>query len=143
MNKYAELSAKHQAEVNAFPFMWAFSKKQFEEGMAQLGLLPTDTDKIYSIGSGGYIRKTDSDALAAMMDRHAAERQAAIDADTTGEGFILDMFTYELDNHEYCITWDLEPTLDALGLTVEEINASPALLHGLKLAERRCRYERN
>lgn len=139
MNKYAELSAKHQKEVNEFPFMFAFNKKQFEEGMARLGLLPTDTDKIYHVGAGGYIRKTDSDALAAMMDRHAAERQAAINADETGEGFILDMFVYELDNHEYCITWDLEPTLDALGLTIDEINASPALLHGLKLAMRRCR----
>jgi hypothetical protein len=139
MNSYRELTAKHEKEVNEFPFMWAFNKKQFEEGMARLGLAPTDTDKIYSIGSGGYIRKTDSDALAAMMDRHTAERQAAIAADTTGEGFILDMFVYELDNHEYCITWDLEPTLDALGLTLDEINASPALLHGLKLAMRRCR----
>lgn len=139
MNSYRELTAKHEKEINAFPFMWAFSKKQFEEGMARLGLLPSDTDKIFSIGGGGYIRKTDSDALAAMMDRHAAERQAAIDAYTTGEGFILDMFVYELDNHEYCITWDLEPTLDALGLTLDEINESPTLLHGLKLAMRRCR----
>jgi hypothetical protein len=139
MNKYAELSAKQQKEINEFPFMWAFNKKQFEEGMASLGLLPTDTDKIFSIGAGGYIRKTDSDALEAMMDRHAAERKAAIDADTTGEGFILDMFVYELDNHEYSITWDLEPTLGALGLTLDEINDSPALLHGLNLAMRRCR----
>ncbi|MBR5845526.1 MAG: hypothetical protein IKY65_04635 [Rikenellaceae bacterium] len=141
MNSYRVLTAKHEKEINAFPFMWAFNQKQFDEGMRRLGLEPTDTDKIYSIGAGGFIRKTDAEAMHELIERHTAERQAAIAADGTGEGFILDMFTYELDNHEYCITRDLEPTLDALGLTVEEVNASPALLHGLKLAERRCRYE--
>lgn len=141
MNMYRELTAKHEKEINAFPFMWAFNQKQFDEGMRRLGLEPTDTDKIYSIGAGGFIRKTDAEAMHELIERHTAERQAAIAADSTGEGFILDMFTYELDNHKYCITRDLEPTLDALGLTVEEVNASPALLHGLKLAERRCRYE--
>lgn len=140
MNRYAELRNRQQAEINDFPFMWAFNNKQFEEGMARLGLLPTDTDKIYSIGAGGFIRKTDAAAMHEMMKRHVSEQQAAIEADTTGEGFILDMFVYELDNHEYGYTRDLEPTLDALGLTVDEINASPALLHGFKLAERRCRY---
>ena len=141
MNIYRLLTAKHEKEINEFPFMWAFNQKQFDEGMRRLGLEPTDTDKIYSIGAGGFIRKTDADAMHELIKRHTAERQAAIAADETGEGFILDMFTYELDNHEYCITRDLEPTLDALGLTVEEVNSSPALLHGLKLAERRCRYE--
>lgn len=143
MNSYRALTAKHEKEINAFPFMWAFNQKQFDEGMIRLGLLPSYTDKIYSIGGGGFIRKTDAEAMNEMMKRHTAERQAAIEADTTGEGFILDMFVYELDNHEYCITRDLEPTLDACGLTVDEINASPALRHGLKLAERKCRYERD
>lgn len=139
MNQYVALSSKQQKEIEAFPIMWAFSQKQFEEGMAQLGLLPSDTDKIYSIGAGGYIRKTDSEALHELFARLEAEKRAAIDADETGEGFIFDMFRYELDNHEYCITWDLEPTLGALGLTVDEINDNPRLLHGLKLAMKACR----
>ena len=44
------------------------------------------------------------------------------------------MFIYELANHEYCITYDLEETLNALGLSVEEINADERLLHGLNKA---------
>lgn len=134
MNQYAELRARQQKEIDAFPFMFAFSQKQFDEGMARLGLQPDDTDKIYSIGAGGYIRKTDSKALHAMLDRHGAELQAAIDADETGEGFVPDMFRYELDNHEYSYTWDLEPTLDALGLTLDEVKADKKLLHGLRIA---------
>jgi len=35
--------------------------------------------------------------------------------------FLYDAFDYKLGNHEYCITWDIEPTLDALGLTEEEV----------------------
>lgn len=139
MNKYSELREKQQKEIDAFPFMWAFNRKQFEEGMERLGLAPSDTDKIYSIGAGGYIRKTDSDALHEMMNRHAAEMQAAIDADETGEGFIFDMFNYELANHEYGYTRDPEPTLDALGMNMEEIMADGRLLNGWKKAVKRQR----
>lgn len=135
MNQYRVLKDRQQAEVNAFPFMFAFSQKQFDEGMVErLGLKPTDTHLILSIGHGGYIRKADRDAMWAMLDRHAAEMQAAVDADETGEGFVLDMFEYELDNHEYSYTWDLEPSLDALGLTQEQVLADPKLRHGLALA---------
>ena len=62
------------------------------------------------------------------------EKQDAIAADLTGDGFIFDMFVYELANHEYCITYDLEDTLDALGLTAEQINADKRLTHGLNKA---------
>ena len=96
-----------------------------------MGLKPTDTDKIYPIGAGGYIRKTDSAAMHEMLDRHSAEMQAAIDADETGEGFVKDMFLYELDNHEFSYTWDMEPTLDALGLTVDQVVENTKLHHGL------------
>ena len=136
MNQYSVLRARQQKEIDAFPFMFAFNQKQFDEGMIRLGLQPTDTDKIYSIGAGGYIRKTDSAALHEMLDRHSAEMQAAIDADETGEGFVRDMFLYELDNHEFSYTRDLEPTLDALGLTMEQVAGDRKLSNGLYLARR-------
>jgi hypothetical protein len=44
------------------------------------------------------------------------------------------MFNYELGNHEYCITHDLTDTLDALGLTLEEVNADPMMADALKRA---------
>lgn len=131
MNLYAAMTNRHQAEVNAFPLMFAFSQRQFDEGMIRWGLKPSDTDKILSIGGGGYVRKSDRDALHEMMNRHASEIQAAVDADETGEGFVRDMFLYELDNHEYSYTWDLEPALDALGLTVDEVVENTKLHHGL------------
>ena len=133
-NQYQILKDKQQKEFNAFPIGAAFSQKQFEEMMAKWSLFPTDTDKILHIGSGCYIRKTDREAFHELVDRLDREKQEAIAADTTGDGIIKDMFLYELANHEYCITYDLDDTLDALGLTVDEINADPRLLRGLEKA---------
>ena len=133
-NQYQILKDRQHKEFNAFPMGAAFSQQQFAEMMAKWGLLPTDTDKILHIGGGCYIRKTNREAFHELVDRLDREKQEAIAADTTGDGIIKDMFLYELANHEYCITYDLDDTLDALGLTVDEINADPRLLHGLEKA---------
>ena len=144
-NQYKILTDRQQAEVDAFPLMFAFSQKQFDEGMIRWGLKPTDTHLILRIGAGGFVRKSDRDALHEMFNRHRAELQAAIDADPTGEGFVKDMFLYELDNHEFSYTWDLEPTLDALGLTLDEVVENTKLHRGLiearKIIRRRSRRE--
>ena len=134
MNKYTELKDSQQEEINAFPLGAAFSNKQFAEMMNKWGLTENDTDKIYSIGGGCYIRKSDHTAFHEMLDRHEKERKDAIAADTTGNGYIYDMFYSELANHEYCITFDLEDTIYALGLSVDEINADKRLLRGLNKA---------
>ena len=131
MSKYTELKAKHQKEVDAFPFGFAFSKEQFAEMMAKWGLTPDDTDKIYSIGGGGYIRKSDSEAMEKMFARHELERKMAR---KHGDEYLFEMFNYELANHEYCITHDVTDTLDALGLTMEEVNADPRMADALKRA---------
>ena len=134
-NAYTELTKKHSAEFNNFPMIFAFSDKQFKEGMGKLGLEVTDTDKICASRAGGYYLKTDSPRLREMMDRHTKDMGDAISADITGEGFIFNMFDYELSNHEYCYTYDITDTIDAIGLTIEEINGNEALKHGLKLAK--------
>ena len=136
-NAYVALKQRHQQESDAFPFMFAFSEEQFTKGMESLGLSPTDTDQIYSIGMGGYIRKTDASAMNEMFARHARERQEAIDADKTGTGYIYDMFDYELANHEYEYTGDVSDTLDALGLTPEQVNADPRMVRALNRACKR------
>jgi hypothetical protein len=125
---------RQQKEFDAFPMGAAFSNQQFKDMMEKWGLTVNDTDKICSIGGGCYIRKTDKEALCALINRLNNEKENAIAADLTGDGFIFDMFVYELANHEYCITYDLEETLDALGLTPEEVNADELLKHGLNKA---------
>lgn len=132
--KYRELKEKQQNEFNQFPLGAAFSEKQFNEMMEKWGLKPTDTDKIYSIGAGCFIRKSDSNALDELFKRQKQERQQAMDEDLTGEGYIYEMFEYELANHEYGYTRDLTDTLDALGYTEEDIEKDKKLLKGLKKA---------
>lgn len=136
-NTYSILKQAHQKEVNEFPMAFAFSDKQFEEGMKKLGLKPTDTDKVYSFGNtGGFYKRTDAPKLKEMFDRHEREMKEAIEADETGNGFIYDMFVYELGNHEYIITYSTSDTLDALGLTHEEVKASQKLSYALDKAKR-------
>lgn len=132
MNAYQELKNRQQTEVNAFPLMAAFSAEQFANGMEKLGLNPEgDTDKIVSIGFGCFVRKSDLPAFHEMFDRHKKELDAAIAADETGEGFICDMFDYELANHEYTYTMCAGDALEALGYTLDDINADQRLVHGL------------
>lgn len=130
MSKYTELKSKHQAEVNAFPFGFAFNQSQFDEMMEKWDLKPTDIREILSIGGGGYIRRADADAMHEMFARHESELKAAMQ----DPNFAFEAFSYELANHEYCITYELDDTLDALGLTIEEINADPMMADALKRA---------
>ena len=136
MNDYLSLKNKHEKEFNEFPMVFAFNDEQFKEGMKSLGLKITDTDKVYRGIAGGFYKKTDSKRLKDLLKKHATEMKEAIMADTTGEGFIYDMFNYELANHEYCVTMSIESTIDALGLTIEErVLCRPV---GACLCERFC-----
>lgn len=134
MNAYQEMITRHQAEFNSFPMFFAFNNQQFDEGMQKLGLNLTDTKSVCSFGAGGFYRKSDAPQLREMLDRHHQEIADAIAADLTGDGFIYDMFDYELGNHEYAYTQDLSDTLQALNLTPEEVNADSRFLHALSRA---------
>ena len=140
MNSYLRYKANKEKEINNFPMFFAFSNEQFEKSMTKAGLTIADTDKIVSIGAGGFVRKTDSQNLIDLLFKHEKELEKLIAEDSTGDGFIFDMFDYELSNHEYCISYDIEPTLDALGFSFEQINADERLKHGLDKA-RNAQFE--
>lgn len=130
MNQYLEIKKRHQEEINNFSMFFAFSKKQFIEGMAKFGLTEKDTDKIYSIGGGGYILKKDSEKLQEIFERHSAEMVQAM----KNKLFVFDMFNYELANHEFNYTGSVDDTLDSLGLTQKEVNNNPILSKELQRA---------
>jgi len=134
-NPYRELKERQQKEVHEFPFFFAFNDNQFIEGMKRFGLSVEDTDKSYKFGdTGGFYLRTDAERLREMSDRHECERQEAIASDKRGTGYIYHMFRDELINHEFTWTDELEDTLDALGITLEEINDNPRLNRGLEKA---------
>ena len=134
MNRYTDLKQRQQEEFNAFPMQYAFSDRQFNQAMAALGLDLTDTDKVYRAPGGGIYRREDGPRLKAMMDRFDQELKDAIAGDQTGDGFIYEMFLYELDAHEYGYTMDRSDTLDALGYTADEVLGDPRLKRGIEKA---------
>lgn len=135
-NTYITMKRRQQKEVDDFPMFAAFSENALREGMKELGLADNEGGKLTSLGCGVFIRTADVPAWESLTLRHKQERNEAILADKKGTGFIREMFSYELSNHEYCFTLDLTDTLEALGLTADQINASPAMRRGLHLAIR-------
>lgn len=136
---YKEMKDRHSKEYNEFTkgcVFFAFSEKQFNEGMEKIGLTPNDTDKIYRTAGGGFILRTKSKDQAKLFKRFYKEKQEAIKNDKDGTGFIREMFEYELNNHEYGYTRELTDTLDSLDLTIEEIAADEKLLNGFKIAQK-------
>ena len=132
MSKYSDYKKQVEKMINNFPIGFAFSQKQFEEAKQKLNVKPGE--KLIKIGGGGFIKKSDLAAYDKMFDDIDSMFKRLIEEDTTGTGFIYDMFSYELSNHEYCITYEIDDTLNALDLTIEEINSNPSLLKGLKKA---------
>ena len=134
MESYEAMQKRHQQEVNAFPMKWAFNNRQLEQGMRELGLNPSQTNEIVGIGGGGFIRRSDRQAFIDMFKRQNAEQKAALAAQKTGDEYAYQMFLHELGNHEYVITGDLSDTLDACGLSAEQINNAPKLRRALARA---------
>lgn len=119
METYREFKNRQQQEFNNFPMFYAFSDSQFKKGMESIGLNPSDTDKIYKFGdSGGFYKRSDSQKLIAMLDRFDDEMKEAMKDDS----FVIDMFRNELADHEFCITHDYEDTLEACGLSYEDLD---------------------
>jgi len=129
MNKYAELKAKHEKQINEFPMAFAFSNKQFEEAKEKLGV--KSNDELLSIPCGGMIRKTDKEEYKNLCMAISVEDNAAMKDDE----FLYQGFLYELANHEYCITSDPESTLDCFGLTITEVSEDKRLSDIFKKAK--------
>lgn len=119
---YREFKEKKQSEFNSLPLMFAFSNEQFEEGKKKLGV--KDDKELVSIGGGGFIKKVDAHLLDEMINRHNKEYEELMQNDE----FVYSAFYYELGNHEFCITLDQTDTLEALCLTVEEMENDPRLM---------------
>lgn len=136
METYIEMKNRQQKEVNTLPLKFAFGKQQFDEMMKSWGFDPEkDTDKIYSLGgSGGFYKRTDAQLVRDTFKRHWEEQTDAVAADKTGDGFIYQMFYYELENHEYSYTRDSTDAINALGYDEEDIKANERLHHGLRKA---------
>lgn len=113
--KYQEVKKDVEKRVNAFPIKYAFNDTQLEEGLKALGITKNEA---VSIDYGGFIRKSDVDDYKKMWAEIKERHSKLIRED---DEYVRTMFAYELANHEYCITYDLDDTLDACGISYSEI----------------------
>jgi len=122
---YQELKARQSKEFDGFEgIFFAFNDKQFQDGMKNIGYDNQDNlkDKIVSIGCGGYLRKDRVKDFTAMRNRHHEEEKQR----KQDKKYVLESLVFELRNHEFCVTHEVEPALNVLGY--EEKDIDPALL---------------
>lgn len=111
-------------DENAF---FAFDEKQFKEGLDELHVTEKD---IVRAGYGMFVLKDKIDGLHQLSEKSDREMKEGM----KDRDFVYDMFRSELANHEYCITGDYTETLDALNLTMDEVEDNPMWLEQLKKA---------
>lgn len=139
MNAYLEMKKRHQAEAAEFPVAFAFSEEQFEEAMKKLGLKASDASRVCSLyGIGDIFRKEDVPSYIKMREKQRREMDDAVLNDKSGEGFVYDMFDYELANHEYGYTLDPSEALEALGYSWSDIESNRTLQVGF---EKACKHQ--
>ena len=127
-NIYKELKEKQQAEFDIFPIKFAFSREQEKKGLEELGL--ASANEAIGIGGGGFIRESDKQAFYDMLEKFDKEHTQMLE----NPKYVVDMFKYELANHEYGYTYEVEDTLDALDLTLNKVMQTPNLKAGLEKA---------
>lgn len=129
-NTYLELKKEHETLINKFPIGFAFSDRQFEEAKKKLGV--TENSELLSVPSGGFIRKSDNDSFTTLFKEMDQKTEEAMKDDD----YLFQGFLYELGNHEFCITYNPESTLDVFGLTVEEVQKDERLLNIFNAAKK-------
>ena len=141
MNRYRELTERHQKRIDAFLSQYAFfafSEKQFAEGLQRLGITEEDAgEKLVRMSStGGFMLKDRAAEYWKIAQEITDEISAAVHDPDTGRSFAYDMFYYELANHEYSYTGCAEDALDALGYEWEDIQKDEVLKSALEQAEK-------
>lgn len=126
------MKARHQKEVDALPMYFAFGQNQFEELMKKLGFENEEefTKNVFTVGAGSIILKKDRDRVLNTFLNHDKEMIDAFENDE----FLQSAFEYELANHEYIITYEIDDTLRALGIKQRDYQASERMQKIMKIA---------
>lgn len=95
------LNKHHENVMKKHGVFWAFSNEQFTKGIEKLNL--AEGEKVTEIGGGGYLPTKNVDAFIEDMKTRP-----------TYEGDRKDAIMYELNNHEYKISLDLEQCIDTV-----------------------------
>ena len=137
---YSAMKARYRDAIDDLPIFFAFNEQQFKEGMESFGLTMEDKDKISMLGkTGGFFKDQDFEVIMDTLQQADEEVDRRLKEDLTGKGFIKEAFKYELEDHEYIVNHDIQPALDALNLTEENLKQNKNLQNGLNLAIKEIR----
>lgn len=98
LKRYKELCDERcKVDVSKYDCFFAFSDKQFSEGLKSIRPLQ-EGEKLVSIGAGGYGTKDGAKRLFEFYD--------SINDKIRSECNPQEVYVYEYNNHECCLDWD-------------------------------------
>ena len=114
MNKYLQLKKEIEKEITNFKSFFAFNEEQLNEGLKKLNC---DKNDLCSCGMGEFINRKDKEKYVKMwLNINKKEKDFLQDEEN-----LFNALCYELNNHEFGYTYELEPTLNCLNLTYETL----------------------
>ena len=133
METYSQMKSRHQKAVDNLPMYFASGDRQFNELREKLGFETEEEmlNNVFTLGAGSIILKKDKELVMNTFEQNSKEMEKAMKDDD----FLLSAFEYELGNHEYIITYEIDETLDALGITPEEYSNSDRMKRIMKQAK--------
>ena len=137
MSLYETMKARQQKAVDRYIReygFFAFSDDQFTEGLKKLG---ADPGQLRALPGGGYMLADKVQGFIEILQANDRERAAAL----RHPEYVFNMFYSELANHEYSYTGDASETLQALGMSEDQLRADPALYEAFERAKKCCRGE--
>lgn len=109
---YTEYKNIRKKEFNELPFFFAFSKKKFDEILKEKGYNSQDVTRF---GTVTFSHKKDFDKIKECFEKH----ETTLNALLKDKSFFKEAMIYEMKNHEYSITHDLEDALGALDISYD------------------------
>lgn len=138
MNRYTLMVERQKKELyellGTMPAAYVYNESQLVEGLEKIGLKPDQADEACRVrNTGAIIRKSDAGRLLDLIQHHHNERVKAIEADSTGEAFIVEMFEYGAESYLNDEALDASKISAAIGLSLHDIESDSRLSHALNI----------
>lgn len=132
---YEQRKNEFEELTNSTEILRAFSDKQYEEIKPKLEKRKEDWQTLVE-----FMWWITTKKIAENYNKKAKKKIKEFEKlKRLDNQFLLNAFEYELANHEYCITYDIEDTLDALGFKKnkkEEYNLTKREIKILEIAKK-------